>query len=103
MPQDQVLDYSFLEERQVELYSTKTCPDCSRLSQLLRIRKVEFTKVMVDEDEVALRELEKGAGKRAVPYIRVEGKHWVRGYHAAESGRLSEPLLITELRAALGE
>ncbi len=95
------MDLSFLDGQTLEVFSTRTCPDCTRLDQLFDARKVQAQKVFIEGDEEATQALEAGAGKRAVPYIRVNGKHWVRGYHIDEPGRLRESLLWDELRAVL--
>ena len=37
----------------------------------------------------------------AIPFILVDGKRWVRGYHREERSRLSGELLLRELAAAV--
>lgn len=94
-------DLSFLDGQTLEVFSTHTCPDCVRLDQLFAARNVTAKKIYIEGDEAATAALEAGAGKRAVPYIRVNGKDWVRGYHIDQPGRLKETLLWEELRAVL--
>ncbi|MEZ5973730.1 MAG: glutaredoxin family protein [Planctomycetota bacterium] len=96
-----MIDLDFLKGQQLEVFSTRTCPDCTRLDQLFAARGVQAKKIYIDSDEAAAKTLEQGAGKRAVPYIRVNGEDWVRGYHIDQPGRLKEALLWDELRAVI--
>jgi glutaredoxin len=83
------------------VYSSHSCPDCSRLDRWLQAKGVSHRKVYIEDDAGAADKLENETGKQAVPFILVDGRTWVRGYHAQERSRLSEPLLLAELRAAL--
>jgi hypothetical protein len=40
-------------------------------------------------------------GKRAIPYILVDGMVWVRGYHKDLPERLNPALLLRELAQAI--
>jgi hypothetical protein len=44
--------------------------------------------------------LEAETGKRAIPFVLVGGKRWVRGYHRELPQRLDGDLLVEELLAA---
>jgi hypothetical protein len=57
--------------------------------------------VLIDDVPGAADKLENETGKQAVPFILIDGKRWVRGYHREERSRLSEALLVRELREAL--
>jgi len=48
----------------------------------------------------AAERLEQETGKRAIPFILVNGKTWVRGYHRELPQRLDPDLLVQELLAA---
>lgn len=65
-------------------------------------RKVPHEKVLIDQRPEAAEKLENETGKQAVPFILVDGKTWVRGYHKEERSRFSEAKLLEELRAAVG-
>ena len=68
----------------------------------MRDRSVAHEEVLIDRDESAAQKLEDETGKQAVPFILVDGKTWVRGYHKEERGRFSEAKLLDELRQAVG-
>ena len=55
----------------------------------------------VRSDDDAAQRLMAETGKRGVPYILVNDKHWVRGYHREARGKFDPGLLIQELAQAL--
>lgn len=95
------LDTSFLGGQRLEVYSTPTCPDCTRLKRWLGEHQVAHSQIDIDADRRASARLERETGKRAVPFILVNGATWVRGYHREAPGRFSPRVLLDELRAAL--
>jgi len=92
----------FLNDHTLAVYSSNWCPDCARLEQWMTSRKVPHEKVLIDETPEAAEKLENETGKQAVPFILVDDKTWVRGYHREERSRFSEAKLLDELRAAIG-
>jgi mycoredoxin len=92
----------FLKDHTLAVYSATWCPDCQRLYRWLEEKKVPHQDVRIDQDEGAAEKLEQETGKQAIPFILVDGKTWVRGYHAEERSRFSESKLLAELRAAAG-
>ena len=71
---------------EVKIYSTGTCPMCTRAKGLMEKWNINFTEVRVDTDRAGLIEMSKVTdGARTVPQIAIDGK-WV--------GSLSE---LTEL------
>lgn len=93
--------FQFLEGHDLAVYSSNGCPDCTRLERWLDERRVAYRKVMIDGDPAAADRLERETGLQAVPYVLVDDRAWVRGYHNEEPSRLSEAKLLGELRAAL--
>lgn len=83
------------------VYTADWCPDCTRLKGLLEREKIAVRRVDVENDAAAATKLVKETGKRAIPYILVDGKAWVRGYHKELPERLNLDLLLQELGAAL--
>jgi hypothetical protein len=47
--------------------------------------------------------LEAETGKRAIPFVLVDGRHWVRGYHKELPQRFDPKLFLSELRQAIAE
>jgi glutaredoxin len=94
-------DMGFLAGHQLDVYSTTWCPDCRRLDRWLAEQGVEHAEVNIEDAPDAARKLEDETGKRAVPFILVDGRSWVRGYHRERPGRFDGRLLVDELRAAV--
>jgi glutaredoxin len=64
-------------------------------------KRVPHRTIRIDQDEGAAEKLEQETGKQAIPFILVDGKKWVRGYHSEERSRFSEAKLLAELREAV--
>ncbi len=93
--------YAFLAGHRVEVFTTTWCPDCKRLDRVLAEAGIVHEKVDIDKVAGAADELERETGKRGVPYLRIDGKRWVRGYHKELSTRFDPKLFASELEAAL--
>lgn len=83
----------------LKVYSADWCPDCRRLERWLDQEGVAYAKVDIEADPAAAERLERETGKRAIPFILVDGRRWVRGYHRELPQRLDASLLIRELLA----
>ncbi len=60
----------------VEIYSTGSCPYCSRAKSLLMRKGVSFTNIDVSYDDAKRDEMIKRAGGRyTVPQIFIDGDH----------------------------
>ena len=95
-------ELAFLAGRDIAVYSEARCPDCTRLDRWIARRGLPWRKVPLSTTPGAAEKLESETGKRAVPFLLVEGRSWVRGYHKEAPGRFDERLLLAELKAALG-
>ena len=95
-------DLSFLAGHKLEVYSFQGCPDCSRLARWLDSYGLQHEKVDTHALPEAAERLERETGKQAVPFILVDDKTWVRGYHREERSNFSEAKLLAELQLALG-
>ncbi len=96
---DSTLD--FLNGHRLAVYSSHGCPDCTRLDHWMTKRAVEHEKVYIDDVPGAAEKLEAETGKQAVPFVLVDGRAWVRGYHKEVRGRFDEKLFLEELKAVL--
>lgn len=90
-----------LQDLELQVYSAAWCPDCTRLERWLAQHQVPHTKVDLEAVPEAAEKLEQETGKRAIPFILVNGKAWVRGYHRELPTRFDPALLMQELRAAV--
>ena len=58
------------------IYSTNTCPICTKTKELLTKWDLPFVQKMIDEDRTLLAEFSKVTnGARTVPQITIDGKH----------------------------
>lgn len=89
-----------LEGLELAVYSATWCPDCRRLEAWLADHQVAHTKVDIETVPGAAEKLEAETGKRAIPFVLVNGKRWVRGYHKELPQRLDGDLLVEELAAS---
>ncbi len=58
----------------VVVFSTPTCPWCSRAKSYLRSRSVPFRDVDVSRDPSAARDLVRRTGQMGVPVIEIDGR-----------------------------
>jgi glutaredoxin len=93
-------DFELIKNIDMQVYTASWCPDCRRLERLLETAGVPHTTVDIESVPGAAERLERETGKRAIPFILVNGTTWVRGYHRELPQRLDPELLVRELLAA---
>lgn len=86
-----------LQGLDLQVFSAAWCPDCRRLDRWFQENGVPHTKVDLENVSGAAERLEQETGKRAIPFILVNGRRWVRGYHRELPGRFDPELLMREL------
>jgi len=86
-----------LQGLDLQVFSAAWCPDCRRLDRWLQDNGVPHTKVDLERVPGAAERLEQETGKRAIPFILVNGQRWVRGYHRELPGRFDPDQLMREL------
>jgi len=91
-----------LEKLELQVFSAPWCPDCRRLERWLSDQRVAHSVVDIEAVPGAAERLEAETGKKAIPFILVGGKAWVRGYHRELPQRFDPDLLVRELLAAAG-
>jgi len=89
-----------LEALDLKVYTATWCPDCRRLERWLAEAGVAHTTVDIEAVAGAAERLEAETGKKAIPFILVNDRAWVRGYHRELPQRLDPELLVRELVAA---
>jgi glutaredoxin len=97
------VDTSFLAGHDLAVYSANWCPDCTRLKRWLSSTDIATHEVNIDKVDGAAEKLEEGTGKRAIPFVLVDGKHWVRGYHKESRLRFDPVLFLQELQRAIAD
>jgi glutaredoxin 3 len=88
-----------MSQKNVEIYTWRTCPFCMRAKSLLDSKDVKYTEYQIDGDEEARAKMTQRAnGRRTVPQIFIDTDHHVGGsddLHALEAaGKLNELLGI---------
>ncbi len=90
-----------LATAQLEVYVSTWCFDCRRLKGVLDSHDVAYTTVNISRDGDAAERLERETGKRGVPFVLVNGRHWVAGYHRDLPGKFDLSRFAHELEQAL--
>jgi glutaredoxin 3 len=88
-----------MSQKNVEIYTWRTCPYCLRAKSLLDSKGVQYTEYSIDGDETARAKMtERAGGRRTVPQIFVDKDHHVGGcddlYALESAGKLDELLGI---------
>jgi len=60
--------------KQITVFATTTCPYCTMIENWLKSKKVEFKKILVDQDHEAARHMVKLTGQMGVPVTEIEYK-----------------------------
>ena len=60
--------------KKVKVYSTSTCPFCTRAKQFLKESAVSFEEIDVSVNHEAAQEMIKRSGQMGVPVIDIEGE-----------------------------
>ncbi|MFK5894026.1 MAG: glutaredoxin domain-containing protein [Pseudomonadota bacterium] len=64
----------------VKVYSTGSCPICTKAKDVLTKWKIDYQEIRVDQDRDGLIEMSKLTdGARTVPQISIDGK-WIGGF-----------------------
>ena len=87
-------------ELDITVYSADWCPDCRRLDAWMDREGLRFPKVDIEAEPEAAERLERETGKRAIPFVLVNGRAWVRGYHRELPARFDPALFVQEVEAA---
>jgi glutaredoxin-like YruB-family protein len=59
---------------EVKVYTTPTCPWCSRVKQFLDERNIPYEEYNVAEDMARAQEMVQKSGQMAVPVIEIDGE-----------------------------
>jgi glutaredoxin 3 len=69
-----------MADKQVKLYSTSTCPWCTRAKQFLDANRIKYRELNVGEDKTARDEMLNATHQMTVPTISIDGEY-VIGYN----------------------
>lgn len=62
------------QHHRVRVFTTPTCPWCTRVKKYLRQRDVAFREVDVSRDASAARDLARRTGQQTVPVVEIDGR-----------------------------
>ena len=63
-----------MKQHRVIVFSTPSCPWCSRVKQYLRSQKVNFKDVDISRGQAAAAEMMRKSGQQGVPQLWIDGK-----------------------------
>ena len=73
----------FFSPMQLIVYSAPWCPDCREAKRFLERHKIPYTEINIETTPGAVEEVEKHAGKQAIPQFVIDGE-WVQPYLPGE-------------------
>ncbi|KEA50326.1 MULTISPECIES: glutaredoxin 3 [Mangrovibacter] len=59
----------------IDIYTTTTCPYCSRAKALLSSKGVSFNEIIIDRDDGLRAQMMERSGRRTVPQIFIDEQH----------------------------
>ncbi len=62
------------DRHRVLVYTTRTCPWCTRAKAYLAQRRVPFREVDIERDPSAARDLVRRTGQTGVPVVEIDGR-----------------------------
>jgi len=62
-----------MAEHKVKVYSTKTCPWCHKVKDMLKEMKVKFEDIDVGADQKAANDMVEKSGQMGVPVTDIDG------------------------------
>ena len=63
-----------MEEREVIVYTTPSCPWCNAVKQYLEERGIPYTEIDVSQDQAAAMEMIRKSGQMGVPVVEINGE-----------------------------
>lgn len=63
-----------MEEHEVIVYTTPSCPWCNAVKQYLEERGIPYTEIDVSQDQAAAMEMIRKSGQMGVPVVEIDGE-----------------------------
>ena len=90
-----------LKQHDLVMYSTTWCGDCRRFKQHLARHGVTYREIDIDTDAKAATYLQSKTGRTAIPFLEIDGKIMIRGWHAEKPGLWDDALFLAEVEKGL--
>lgn len=95
------MTWNDLKPHRLTVYTTAWCPDCRRLLQQLAAHGLSWTEKDIDLDSQAASFLHEKTGRTAIPFVDVDGRGLVPGWHEHAPGRWDEQRFLTDIQDLL--
>lgn len=63
-----------MTDKKVKIYSTPTCPFCTRTKQFLKENNIDFEDIDVSTSQEKVQEMVQKSGQMGVPVLDIEGE-----------------------------
>lgn len=63
-----------MDEHEVIVYTTPSCPWCAAVKQYLEERGIPYTEIDVSQDQAAAMEMIRKSGQMGVPVVEIDGE-----------------------------
>jgi glutaredoxin len=95
------MNWQTLNQHKIEMYSTQWCGDCIRLKRIFAEKKVNYTEVDIEQNPEAAKELQAATGRSAIPFVKIDGDFFIRGWHSEASGSWDDTIFFNEIEEKL--
>jgi len=90
-----------LNQHKIVIYSTPWCVDCKRLKIQLDAKNINYTEIDIDQDEAAAKYLQEKTGRTAIPYVEIDGKNMIKGWHEGFPSSWDEETFLNDAQEAI--
>ncbi len=90
-----------LNDHKVKIYSTVWCPDCHRLKAVFKQNNANYEEIDIDANPDAAKYLQSKTGKTAIPFVEIDEKCMVKGWHDGSPGKWDEKIFFDEITEQL--
>ena len=90
-----------LKQHELVMYSTAWCGDCRRFKMQLARHGVTYREIDIDTEPDAAAYLQSKTGRTAIPFLEIDRKIMIRGWHAEKAGLWDDATFLAEVEQAL--
>ena len=90
-----------LKKHDLVMYSTVWCGDCRRFKMHLARHGVTYREIDIDAEPQAAAQLQARTGRSAIPFLEIDGRVMIRGWHSEKPGLWDDATFLAEAEHAL--